>query len=348
MKKNIPLLAVICFVLAVLWFSNVLLEQQQEQKAEEAYRSEQHLVVYSDMPADVNNALARAFYGDTGMRVQIETRTDEQLQTLVADAASVHGPDLIIASEPILKNLQQAALLQPYTSVTTGTVPASFKDANGYWTGLWYNPMAFVVSRDYYQRRGDQLETWDDLLTDPNLVLAFPDLAATDLAGDFLCSYVEMSGTEASSRYFKALQTHVASYAKSMTPIVRRVAAGEADVGVADAATARQYLNDKAPIIVLYPENGTSYWLYGSGITKWCSDKNLSYLFTDWLLSRSVLGVLHEQHLFLTSASDVLPKELDGRNMYPVLFPVRKLYTDQGRRNIQDWWIKTIRFGKEP
>ena len=133
-----------------------------------------------------------------------------------------------------------------------------------------------------------------------------------------------------------------------MSPIVRRVAAGEADMGVASAMTVRQFLRDKAPVIMLYPQDGTSYWLYGRGTTKWCTDWELAPVFADWLLSRSALTLLHQNTLFLTTASDVLPKELDGRNRYPVLFPVRKLYTDQGRKNVQDWWIKTIRFGKEP
>ena len=99
------------------------------------------------------------------------------------------------------------------------------------------------------------------------MVLAFPDLAATDMAGDFLCSYVEIAGTAEASRYFKALQPHIASYAKTMSPIVRRVAAGEADMGVASAMTVRQFLRDKAPVVMLYPQNGTSYWLYGRGTT---------------------------------------------------------------------------------
>lgn len=348
MKKYLPTLAIVLFVLAVLGFSNILLEKQQEEKAQEAYRAERHLVVYSNMPADVNSALARTFYKDTGLRVQIETRTDDELQALADDVASDAGPDMVIASEPVLKDLQQASVFVPYASLATESVPYAFKDADGYWTGAWYDPMVFVVSRAYYERRGNELETWNDLLTDPEMVLAFPDLAATDMAGDFLCSYVEVAGTAEASRYFKALQPHIASYAKTMSPIVRRVAAGEADMGVASAMTVRQFLRDKAPVVMLYPQDGTSYWLYGRGTTKWCTDWELAPVFADWLLSRSALTLLHQNTLFLTTASDVLPKELDGRNRYPVLFPVRKLYTDQGRKNVQDWWIKTIRFGKEP
>ena len=100
MKKYVPTLAIVLFVLAVLGFSNILLEKQQEEKAEDAYRAERHLVVYSDMPADVNSALARKFYRDTGLRVQIETHTDSELQSLADDAASDAGPDMVHGMRP--------------------------------------------------------------------------------------------------------------------------------------------------------------------------------------------------------------------------------------------------------
>ena len=95
------------------------------------------------------------------------------------------------------------------------------------------------------------------------MLLAFPDLAAMDMAGEFLCSFVEIKGLDESERYLRALQSHVASYSKSMSVNVRRVASGEADIGVADASSARQYRNDGAPIYIIYPQDGTSYWLTG-------------------------------------------------------------------------------------
>ena len=82
------------------------------------------------------------------------------------------------------------------------------------------------VSR-YYERRGQLLSTWDDLLTDPQMLLAFPDLAAMDMAGEFLCSFVEIKGLDESERYLRALQSHVASYSKSMSVTSAALPAGK-------------------------------------------------------------------------------------------------------------------------
>lgn len=216
------------------------------------------------------------------------------------------------------------------------------KDPEQLWNGLWYNPMIFVLSQAYYERRGMQIQSWDDLLTDPGMVLAFPDLASMDMAGEFLCSFVEMRGMEDSARYLSSLQSHVAAYSKSMSVNVRRVASGEADMGVADASVARQYYKDGAPIFILYPQDGTSYWLTGAAVTNWCEDGELTNAFIDWLYSPDAIDVLRQRHIFLSEALPPANPEVDAKGRELVLFPVKKQYSDQGRRDLQAWWIKSI------
>ncbi|MCH4166273.1 MAG: extracellular solute-binding protein [Megasphaera sp.] len=346
MKKYIPLLAIVVFIAAMLGLSNYIWTQQEIAKAQKAYEAERHLVVYSDMPNDVNTDIAAAFYERTHMRVQIYSKTDSQISDFMEDSMS-HQPDILIASEPALKRQQAKGRLKPYASEVTEHVPYTFKDADGNWTGLWYNPLVFVLSKGYYEQQGQHINTWDDLLTDFQLTLVFPDLASMDIAGDFLCSIVESRGLEETGLYLKELQTHVAVYSKSMSTGARRVASGEADMGVLDAATARQYSMDGAPLVIVYPRDGTSYWLTGGAITKWCEDDELSHLFMDWLYSEDVNQILRKNHIYLSGASDTASKELDVKGQDLVLLPVKKDYTEQGRREIQDWWLKNVRFGKE-
>lgn len=346
MKKYLPIVAVIIFILALLGFSNHVMEQQKLQEAQAAYEEERHLLVYSDMPDDVNAGLAQAFYKRTGMRVQIQSKTDDQIGDLLGSAAE-RQPDVILASEPMLRRLQKQEILKPFASEQTETVPYAFKSADGYWTGLWLDPIVFVISKEYYAQKGLHIQNWDDLLTDPMLRLAFPDLASMDMAGDFLCSFVEMKGVDAAGLYLRALQSHVAAYSKSMSVSVRRVASGEADIGVVDAAMARQYKHDGAPLYILYPQDGTSYWLTGAAVTQWCAEDELAASFMNWLFSADVDAILRRNHIFLTYASETAPQEADAKGQKLVLFPVKKQYTDAGRKELQDWWIKTIRFGKE-
>lgn len=347
MKRHIPLLAVILFVLALLGLSNYVLEKQKQAEEQAAYEAERHLVVYSDMPDDVNADLANEFYNKTGWRVQVLTRTDRQITSLLSQPEPDVRPDIIIASEQVLKDQKKNQLLQPYTSPQIQAVSPALKDADGYWTGLWLNPMVFIISSSYYERNGLSLQTWDDLLRDPQLKLVFPDLASMDMAGDFLCSFVEMRGSEAAGQYLRELQRHIVSYSQSMSSNVRVVAGGDANAAVVDAAMARQYSKDGAPIYIVYPRDGTSYWLTGAAITKWCTDGEMAYAFVNWLFSEDINKILRKNHIYLTYTGNGADNMLDAKGDELTLFPVKKQYTAEGRRSLQDWWIKSVRFGKE-
>lgn len=348
MKRYMPLVGVIIFIIALLGVSNYIWHEQQRQQEEQAsYETERHLVVFSDMPAAINDDLTAVFYKKTGMHVQIISKTDDELRRQMKTNDGGGMPDVLIAAEPVLQQAENRKYLKMYASMQTENVPYAFKDADGYWNGIWLNPMVFVVSREYYARRGTDIHTWDDLLRDPTLTIAFPDLASMDIAGDFLCSLVEIHGSEKTGLYLRALQSHVAAYSKSMASSVRRVASGEVNLGVVDAAMARQYRQDGAPIYILYPRDGTSYWLTGAAVTRQCEDEELAAAFIDWLYSKDADAVLRKNHLYFTYASETARKILDSQGQELVLFPIKKQYTDAGRQDLQNWWIKSVRFGKE-
>lgn len=345
MKKYFPLLAIILFIAGIFVWAAYIMEQQQREAARELYEKQRHIVVYSSLPGDVNQALERAFYADTHLRVNIQTREEEQIAR--QEPSLDTSPDVVIAPEQTLRLLAERQILLSYASARTDAVPERYKDKQGTWIGLWLNPMVFVVSRDYYARQGMQPLYWDDLLTNPQIRIVFPDLAAMDMAGDFLCSFVEMRGLEQTGLYLRTLQNHVTAYSQSTSAIVRRIASGDADIGISDAAIARQFRQDGMPVYVLYPADGTSYWLTGAAVTRACQDEELADTFMDWLFSAHVDTVFRQHHLYFSYTDNENANMVDDQGRQLQLFPVEKKYTAQGRRELQDWWIKFVRFGKD-
>ena len=175
----------------------------------------------------------------------------------------------------------------------------------------------------------------------------FSRLAATDIGGDFLCEFVEVHGSERSALYFRSLQERIGTYSKTMAPVMHRVASGEVQVGIIDALTERQYRFDGAPVFDVYPQDGTSYWLTGTAVTRWCEDEELAAVFTDWLLSNEAVDILSKNRLYYNFASSTLPQRQDSKGKDPVLFMTTKHYNDEQRKELQDWWIRTVRFGKD-
>jgi len=267
MKRYIPFIGMIVFIAAVLW-AGVYIQQERQQQlaAREMYEKERHLVVYSDMPGQVNQDLAAAFYKDTGLRAYIMTMTEDELQRAIRNPKENQLPDAVIASEDTLYAGRLQGAFIPYTSYITDEVPHELKDDAGAWIGLWYDPLVFVINRDYYNMGGSNINTWSDLLTDANMVISFPDLAATDIAGSFLCEYVELHGQERAELYFRSLQTRIGAYSKTMAPVMHRVAGGEAQAGVVDAVTAGvEDANDGAQQVAGKGVFG-DFWLQNLGL----------------------------------------------------------------------------------
>ena len=61
MKKFVPFIVLSLFVILLLSLCGPILVQRQQEEAQRAYEAERHLVVFSDLPQDVNDGLASAF-----------------------------------------------------------------------------------------------------------------------------------------------------------------------------------------------------------------------------------------------------------------------------------------------
>lgn len=347
MKKYIPLCLLAGFIFCMLGWGHYALAQKERAAKQATYAAAEHLLVYSDLPDSVNRGMAGAFYQRTGLSVQIQTMSDRKLQETVTDMGGQEKPDLIIAAEQVLRNVGSKGLLRTCSVTGAERVLPSFKDRKNRWLGLWYNPMVFAVSADYYKQYGHTLQGWQDIVKQTNCRILFPDLAATDMAGDFLCTLVEMQGRDNTAAYLRRIQQQRISYAKTWAINVRRVAGGEVDLAVVDESNAAQYQAEGAPLVIVYPREGTSYWLTGIGITVWNHESEIAASFVEWLLSPDVTRVLQQQQVFVEYTTTPHPYRSDAAGKRLVLFPVKKEYTDEGRSVLQDWWLRTVRFGRD-
>ena len=149
MKKYVPFVVLSVFVILLLGLAWPILMKHQQEEAQRAYEAGRHLVVFSDLPQDVNDGLAREFYKQKHLRVQIYSKTDSDMRQSLGN---LNGPkpDILIASEDDLRTQKQNGILQPYESAYTDNVPASKKDADGLWSGLMDKTMVFfVLTSDY-------------------------------------------------------------------------------------------------------------------------------------------------------------------------------------------------------
>lgn len=80
MKKFVPFIVLSLFVILLLGLCGPILVQRQQEEAQRAYEAERHLVVFSDLPQDVNDGLAQRFYEQKHLRVQIYSKSDSEIR----------------------------------------------------------------------------------------------------------------------------------------------------------------------------------------------------------------------------------------------------------------------------
>ena len=79
---------------------------------------------------------------------------------------------------------------------------------------------------------------------------------------------VEYRGEPEALNYLYSLKPHIIQHAKFLSTPVRLTALGESNIGIGNLSDAAQYTRHGYPIKVIYPTDGTSYYVTGAAVLK--------------------------------------------------------------------------------
>lgn len=345
MRKWLP---VGLLVVAVLWLVATAHLPPQDASEKGAVPVREKLVVYSDMPPDIIQTLAEVYRNEQQVELTLVPLTGEQIITHLKSPGNTPAPDLVWASQATLQELARFDLLQPYTSEQTDLVAQQFKDENGLWTGTWYIPIVFVVTNDYYHSTSKPLHSWQDLTAHNDVRIAMTDFVAADLSAELLYSMVEQYGHAEAFRKLDFIHRHVVQYSKYLSTPVRVLAMQKSDVAIADASTAREFMVQGLPLTMIYPQDGTAYYLYGVGIPKSTPRAQEVGTLLNWVMEGHAFTPLHRKHYYFYYTGFPNSQVVDSENRDLQLWPLHKAYTPTGRKALLAAWLKEVRFaGKE-
>ena len=131
-----------------------------------------------------------------------------------------------------------------------------------------------------------------------------------------------------------------------LTPI-RLTALGETNIGIGNLSDAAQYSHHGYPIKIIYPKDGTSYYVTGAAVLKNSKHKADSVEFINWLLSSKTAKYMVEKnftYIFTNPEMDE-PKDSMGHDL--VLWPVNGGYTLEGKKLLLNHWVSQVRFRKD-
>jgi iron(III) transport system substrate-binding protein len=182
-------------------------------------------------------------------------------------------------------------LLEAYDSPNYAnlTDPVKMKDVDNQWVGVYVGTLGFATNSDWLAANpGVEAPTsWDDLLKPEftgQVMVAHPSSSGTSYTA--LATVLQIRGEEAGWEYLKQYDGQMAQYTKSGAAPAKFVGQGEAAVAIVFSHDiVNEIENNKLPLVLTFPEEGTGYEIGGMGLLKGAKNMQAAKLWFDWALT---------------------------------------------------------------
>ena len=315
-------------------------------------RPMQEFLAYTSLPAEVAVVLSEEYEKEYNIRVNFVQLSPEQILKRLHEQAlgeSDTKSALVLTDRETLDRAAASGYLVPYISEKSDQVSDMFRHPNRYWTGVWYDPVVFAVNQDYLRTHLDVPNSWQQLAQQRDIRIGTTDFMAADASSNLLYSMIAEYGDQRAFEIWRRIQPKIMQYSKYLHTPVRQTGMGEVDLAVAVLSETMRYVHDDYPIRILYPVDGTSVVIYGTGIAFRASerDAHAAEVFSDWLLTDEVQLALaqHRFYLLTTNPMTLSYQMFAGKDIN--IFRSRPYFSKEEKEILLDRWIKEVRFNEE-
>lgn len=216
------------------------------------------MTVYTSVDQVFAAPIFRAFETKSGIAVRAvfdteETKSTGVLNRLLGEAEHPQA-DVFWSGDPVRPfSLLKRGLVAPYLSPSASAIPASFRAADGAWTGTAARARVLLFNETRVPK-GDAPRSVRDLANPRwrgQCAMANPLFGTTTMhAGAWFAAW----GAQKTVQFFDELKANGVRIASSNGEVKRLVAAGEVAFGLTDTDDAHEALAAKAPVAVVYPD----------------------------------------------------------------------------------------------
>lgn len=220
----------------------------------------------------------------------LDMSSGEALERIRAESENPQGDVLFGTTNLSHVNLAQDDLTEPYKGVGWNLLPdGAIKDPDGRWTGFYYGVIGFACSPERLEEIGAECPTsWQDLL-DPvyegEIVIASP--AASGTAYTTLSGLAQLLGEDEAFEFWNQMDANVAQYTESGSAPGKMAAAGEFAIGISFAHDIQVQQDQGLPVILTFPEEGTSFEIGGISIIKGTKHEAAAQAWVDYVFSEA-------------------------------------------------------------
>ena len=251
------------------------------------------------------------------------------------------GTKIDLYLEPVRVLGKETSQLRSWPGSPDQTLPLSFRNRDGLWYGVFYDPVVLLVKHQYARTLGqEKLTTWYDLPQTAQGRLTLENLTDNDATKEFLAAMASHMGETEAIHYFRLLKPRITSYGKAPFTPIRMVTVGDADLAITRRSYVMKYLESDFPAYVLQPLDGSPATLYGLALNKESSRQEAAEKFLTWLLtSPEAQNVLRLQQTGFLPIINATGKPTDSSKIW-----LNTAYPDEQAQNaLADTWLREIR-----
>jgi iron(III) transport system substrate-binding protein len=182
-------------------------------------------------------------------------------------------------------------LLEAYNSPSYPNLldQAKYKDVDNTWAGIYVGSLGFATNTNWLAANPGARapESWDDLLKPEfkgQVMVAHPSTSGTSYTA--LATVLQIRGDEAGWDYITKYAGQVSQFTKSGAAPAKFVGQGEAAVAIVFSHdTVNEIDNNKQPLVLTFPKEGTGFEIGGMGIIKGAKHMQAAKQWFDWALT---------------------------------------------------------------
>ena len=263
-------------------------------------QAEGTLVVYGSCEEDYLAVACEKFQELYGIEVQYQRLSTGEVQSKVEEEAGNPSGDVWFGGTTDPYNVCAAeGLLMAYEAQNASHLLAdAYRDANGYWYGIYKGILGFMVNVDELERLGlEKPADWADL-TKPEYegLIWLSNYNTSGTAKLVINTMIQKYGHDEGIQYLVDLDKNIHVYTKSGSGPSKNVGTGECVIGIGflhDGIT-QIVDNGYGNIELIIPSSGTSYEIGATAIFEGCAHPNAAKLWIEFALSPDCVNLAQD------------------------------------------------------
>jgi ABC-type Fe3+ transport system substrate-binding protein len=302
MRYPLGCLSLFIFALHPLLLPCLHAQSPQHTALIEAAKKEGKLVWYTSMAVDTSKPLLDAFLKDYPfIQAELVRLGEEQLMTRILSEVRGGRWAFDVLSGSAISTLVDRHIIAPYLTPGRDAYPDEFKDAQGYWTGVFVNNLIVAYNTRQVAAK-DAPKDYTDLL-DPKWKGKIL-MDSTDY--DWYGTLAMVWGREKTLKYMQQLAKQEPQWRRGHGLTAQLVAAGETPLAWAYSFRIERMKKEGAPVEWIDTFNPIVTTLSGIGLSAKPTNVNAGKLFIDFATSTKAQTMVREMRR-IPARSDVKP-----------------------------------------